>query len=390
MSRSRSRTARTVRGASSSRRAPTHPAHSLAPTAAPAAPRVARIALQQSTRDRLRGYIWTKRRTSRRFTGWHPTLRRVLWAVVAVQAVLAAGFAFELDAALKLWPFGGGRADAHLRRVDLRGGRRLDRLVRPQLVDTGAHGNRARLHRDPRPARGLLLRARRRWDRAAWPSRRPRRRLRRGRDRAAGDDRARAVARASADANLRARLLRGLRRLAHRVDVPARPEVAVAVARHRRAVDGDRTHVRGRGGLLRLWTRAVVLENAGGQLAGFLAYDAVLIWPFLKRLPDVAPEFRLELWTYTAVVVYSAIVAIVYLALHPVTRGRHRRAPAASPPALPDDPRSSDDDDGAEPSAAPHHRPACRAWARRVGCGPDRRSTTSSSGTIQRRCWAYE
>ena len=68
-------------------------------------------------------------------------------------------------------------------------------------------------------------------------------------------------------------------------------------------------------------------ENAGGQLAGFLAYDVVLIWPFLKRLPDVTPEFRLELWVYTAVVVYSAIVAIVYLAFHPVDpRASPRRA----------------------------------------------------------------
>ena len=74
-------------------------------------------------------------------------------------------------------------------------------------------------------------------------------------------------------------------------------------------------------------------ENAGGQLAGFLAYDAVLIWPFLKRLPDIAPEFRLELWVYTSVVVYSAIVAIVYLAFHRATRGQHRPAPA--PEAVP-------------------------------------------------------
>ena len=72
-------------------------------------------------------------------------------------------------------------------------------------------------------------------------------------------------------------------------------------------------------------------ENAGGQLAGFLAYDAVLIWPFLERLPDVAPEFRLELWVYTSVVVYSAIVAIVYLAFHRTTRGQHRPAPEAVP-----------------------------------------------------------
>jgi len=63
-------------------------------------------------------------------------------------------------------------------------------------------------------------------------------------------------------------------------------------------------------------------ENAGGQLAGFLAYDAVLIVPFLKRLPDVPAEFRVELIVYTAVVVYSGLLALWYLALDPRTRGR--------------------------------------------------------------------
>jgi hypothetical protein len=73
-------------------------------------------------------------------------------------------------------------------------------------------------------------------------------------------------------------------------------------------------------------------ENAGGQLAGFLAYDLVLLWPFLKRLPDIAPEFRAELWIYTAVLVYSGIVAVVYLALHPATRGvRGADAPETAP-----------------------------------------------------------
>ncbi len=72
-------------------------------------------------------------------------------------------------------------------------------------------------------------------------------------------------------------------------------------------------------------------ENAGGQLAGFLAYDAVLLWPFVERLPDIAPEFRLALWIYTAVLVYSGIVALVYLAFHPATRGRRQHdAPEAA------------------------------------------------------------
>jgi len=61
-------------------------------------------------------------------------------------------------------------------------------------------------------------------------------------------------------------------------------------------------------------------SNAAGQLAGFLAYDLVLIVPFLQRLPTVAPEFRLGLYIYTAVVVYSGLLAVFYLFLYPPTR----------------------------------------------------------------------
>lgn len=60
--------------------------------------------------------------------------------------------------------------------------------------------------------------------------------------------------------------------------------------------------------------------NAAGQLAGFLAYDLVLIGPFLIRLPAVAPEFRVSLWIYTAVVTYSGLLAIYYLFINPQTR----------------------------------------------------------------------
>lgn len=60
--------------------------------------------------------------------------------------------------------------------------------------------------------------------------------------------------------------------------------------------------------------------NAAGQLAGFLAYDAVLIVPFLKRLPTVAPEHRLGLIVYTTVVVYSGLLAMYYLFIHQPTR----------------------------------------------------------------------
>ena len=61
-------------------------------------------------------------------------------------------------------------------------------------------------------------------------------------------------------------------------------------------------------------------HNAGGQLAGFLAYDIVLIIPFLQRLPTVAEEFRLSLIVYTIVVTYSGLLAAYYLFLHPSTR----------------------------------------------------------------------
>jgi hypothetical protein len=60
--------------------------------------------------------------------------------------------------------------------------------------------------------------------------------------------------------------------------------------------------------------------NAAGQLAGFLAYDLVLVVPFLLRLPIVAPEHRFGLWIYTAVVVYSGVLAIYYLFVNPRTR----------------------------------------------------------------------
>ena len=60
--------------------------------------------------------------------------------------------------------------------------------------------------------------------------------------------------------------------------------------------------------------------NAGGQLSGFLAYDLVLIVPFLTRLPDVAPEFRTGLIVYTVVVTYSGLLAIYYLFINKPTR----------------------------------------------------------------------
>jgi hypothetical protein len=68
-------------------------------------------------------------------------------------------------------------------------------------------------------------------------------------------------------------------------------------------------------GLLRpLWV------NAAGQLAGFLAYDLILIVPFLTRLPTTPDEHRLGLTIYTAVLIFSALLAIYYLFIHKPTR----------------------------------------------------------------------
>jgi hypothetical protein len=61
-------------------------------------------------------------------------------------------------------------------------------------------------------------------------------------------------------------------------------------------------------------------QNAAGQLAGFLAYDLVLIVPFLARLGSVPPEHKLALVVYTIVVTYSGLLAAYYLFVHRPTR----------------------------------------------------------------------
>lgn len=60
--------------------------------------------------------------------------------------------------------------------------------------------------------------------------------------------------------------------------------------------------------------------NAGGQLAGFLAYDLVLIGPLLSRLPGIAPELRTALVLYLLVILYSGLLAGYYLFFHRPTR----------------------------------------------------------------------
>lgn len=72
-----------------------------------------------------------------------------------------------------------------------------------------------------------------------------------------------------------------------------------------------------------------VWENAGGQLAGFLAYDIVLVWPLLAELftgggggySDDAPgeALPLNLAIYAVVVIGSGLLAAWYLLIRPET-----------------------------------------------------------------------
>ncbi len=61
-------------------------------------------------------------------------------------------------------------------------------------------------------------------------------------------------------------------------------------------------------------------HNSAGQLAGFLAYDVVLIVPFILELPTVNPRWQLNLIVYTLVVAYSGLLATYYLFINPETR----------------------------------------------------------------------
>ena len=65
-----------------------------------------------------------------------------------------------------------------------------------------------------------------------------------------------------------------------------------------------------------------VWANAKGQLLGFLAYDVVLIVPFVRHFSTVQPEMRLSLIVYTAVIVYSGLLALYFLFVHSATRLR--------------------------------------------------------------------
>lgn len=60
--------------------------------------------------------------------------------------------------------------------------------------------------------------------------------------------------------------------------------------------------------------------NAKGQLLGFLAYDIVLIIPFLQHFATVPPNLLDSLIVYVAVIIYSTVLAIYFLLVHKETR----------------------------------------------------------------------
>ncbi len=62
--------------------------------------------------------------------------------------------------------------------------------------------------------------------------------------------------------------------------------------------------------------------NAAGQLIGFLAYDIVLIGPFVDRFDEVSGRHLISLIVYTAVLVCSAALAFYYLLVRDETRLR--------------------------------------------------------------------
>lgn len=60
--------------------------------------------------------------------------------------------------------------------------------------------------------------------------------------------------------------------------------------------------------------------NAQGPLMGFLAYDLVLIVPFLQHFATVIPEQRISLIIYVAVLLYSGALAVYFLFINRETR----------------------------------------------------------------------
>lgn len=73
-------------------------------------------------------------------------------------------------------------------------------------------------------------------------------------------------------------------------------------------------------------------HSARGQLLGFLAYDCVMIVPFLLHFGRVQPEHRTSLTIYTLLIVVSGLFSAYYLFVNRTTRPWHiQEAPAAIP-----------------------------------------------------------
>lgn len=60
--------------------------------------------------------------------------------------------------------------------------------------------------------------------------------------------------------------------------------------------------------------------NAFGPLVGFIAYDLVVLYPYARHFETVKPEHLPSLIVYMAVIVYSLMLALYYLFIHPGTR----------------------------------------------------------------------
>ena len=61
-------------------------------------------------------------------------------------------------------------------------------------------------------------------------------------------------------------------------------------------------------------------HNALGQLLSFLAYDLVLIFPFIGLISTVEPDLLVSLIIYIIVLMYSAGLAVYYLFIDSQTR----------------------------------------------------------------------
>jgi hypothetical protein len=61
-------------------------------------------------------------------------------------------------------------------------------------------------------------------------------------------------------------------------------------------------------------------HNTKGQLLSFLAYDLVLIFPFLMLFPAIQPRFLVSLVVYIVVLVVSGGIAVYYLFIDRATR----------------------------------------------------------------------